>query len=52
MTGSHFLRFFGVVVQCEKPSKSSSLYNFWKYHYFKWGSFLNPNGFEFVMRNM
>ena len=49
MTGSHFPRIFGVVVQCEKRSKSSSLYNFWKYRYFKWGSLLNPNGFEFVI---
>ncbi len=49
MTDSHFPRFFGVVVQCEKRSKSSSLYNFWKYRYLKQGSFLNPNGFEFVI---
>ncbi len=49
MTDSHFPRFFGVVVQREKRSKSSSLYNFWKYRYFKWGSFLNPKGFEFVI---
>ncbi len=49
MTDSHFPRFFGVVVQCEKRSKNSSRYNFWKYRYFKWGSFLNPNGFKFVI---
>ncbi len=49
MTDSHFPRYFGVVVQYEKRSKSSSLYSFWKYCYFKWGSFLNPNGFEFVI---
>ncbi len=49
MTDSHFPRFFGGVVQCEKRSKSSSLYSFWKYRYFKWGSLLNPNGFEFVI---
>ncbi len=49
MTDSHFPRFFGGVVQYEKRSKSSSLYNFWKYCYFKWGSILNPNVFEFVI---